>query len=143
MPGVLVRFIHGRIGIEGHLVRIVLQCTPEVRDEAIKIVDSLYAGSVRTRQENSAGPKEWLHVILNVAEAIPNKIGNAGLAAEPGERGFEFCPQQRFLRNPVSRAMQRPGPRLFDRAAIPLRPFRAQGRVVHKSLPNTAFYQRG
>ena len=88
MPRVLIGFIHGIVRVLRDRFRFVLECPPEVRHKAIKIVDGFGRRRVRPIQQYSAGAEERLDVVLDVAESIPDQFSNARLTTEPRERGF-------------------------------------------------------
>ena len=72
MPGVLVRFVDGVVRVLGDALGVVLQRPPEVRDEAIEIIDRFCVRRVRPVEQHCAAAEERLDVVLDVTEACPN-----------------------------------------------------------------------
>ena len=66
-------------------VRLVNDCAPKVRDEAVEIADDLERGRLRGREKDRERPTERLKVLLRTPEARPDPGRDVALAAEVGE----------------------------------------------------------
>src|SRR5580658_8810413 len=81
-----VVLVDGVVRPFGHLLMVLLQRAPEVRHEAVEIVDRLVSVEwLGTPEKNSAAPKERLHVVRDRTEARPYLGGHLSFAAEPRE----------------------------------------------------------
>jgi hypothetical protein len=92
MPSVLVCFVHRPIGGFGHRVGVMLERTPEVRYHAVDVVHRLNSRLRWTVKQDSPASKEWLHVILHIAEVLPYQPGNLRLSTKPRKRCFQSSP---------------------------------------------------
>jgi hypothetical protein len=72
VPRLLIRFVDGVIGVPRHLIGIVLKRPPEVRHEAIFVIDRLGFRRGLATEKNRSAPEEGFDVIRYVPEAIPN-----------------------------------------------------------------------
>ena len=79
----LVRLVYRVVRVKRHSIGIILKRAPEVRHHAIEIVDSLCRRVVRARKQDSARSEEWLNVIRDVAESIPDERRDFGFPTKP------------------------------------------------------------
>lgn len=86
MAGEEVIFIDRPIDIAGNLIGTSGDGAPEVRHKAVKVIDCLYAGHVRPREQHRAGTKERFDIILRLAQARPDRTRNRPFAAKIGIR---------------------------------------------------------
>lgn len=82
---------HRPIGMVRHRVRFGLDGPPEVGDLTVAVVPGFDAGHVRRRQRHGGGVDERLDVVLHHTKPRPDGGGDAGLAAEGGEGGDQWC----------------------------------------------------
>src|SRR5437868_1126090 len=84
---------NGPSGVPRDAAWILLQRPPEIAQVAIAIVDGFNARLVLARQQDGQAAGERLDIVPDVAQARPDQIGRARLAAEPRERGLHGSPR--------------------------------------------------
>ena len=72
-----IGFVHRPVGVEGYGLRVRLQGAPKVTNPYVLVV---YSFNLRLRgatEKNSAASEEWLHIVPDISESVPDKGGNA------------------------------------------------------------------
>ncbi|HUC84899.1 MAG TPA: hypothetical protein VL970_06885, partial [Candidatus Acidoferrales bacterium] len=90
MSGVQIHLVNGPISPESRLIGSAGQSSPEIGNEAIGVIDRLATRRKRPVQEDGNRAKEGLDIIGNFAKKVPDDMGNASFATEPGEGSLQF-----------------------------------------------------
>lgn len=87
MSGCEVHFGHGPVGVMGDGVGVVLNRSPEVRNEPITVVrgfrPDVFQVIGRAKEQNRAGAEERFNEVRDVPEAFPNERCDTRLSAKP------------------------------------------------------------
>lgn len=82
VAGEHIRFIRCTVGVVRDALRCMFDGPPEIRNEAVGVIDDLMAWRVRSCEVNRTAAEEGFNEYLRITEGLPDQTGYVTLAAE-------------------------------------------------------------